>query len=78
MSEKYGTPYYIAPEVLRLEYDYRCDIWSLGVILYVLLSGRPPFYGRDENEIMQNVTKGTYSLEIPELSEVGSQAKDLI
>ena len=50
-----GTPYYIAPEVIKGEYDEKCDVWSCGVILYILLSGSPPFGGRSEKEIMNNI-----------------------
>ena len=52
-----GTPYYIAPEVIKEVYDEKCDIWSLGVIFYVLLCGYPPFNGDTDVEIIQNVFK---------------------
>ena len=58
LDEMTGTPYYIAPEVLKKKYGPKCDIWSCGVILYILLSGYPPFNGNDDYEIMRAVQKG--------------------
>jgi len=55
-----GTAYYIAPEVLKGHYDEKCDIWSIGVILYILLSGEPPFPGSDDKEILKCVVQGKY------------------
>jgi len=52
MKEKFGTPFYIAPEVIKKDYSKKCDVWSCGVILFVMLSGYPPFYGRTNEEIM--------------------------
>jgi len=50
-----GTAYYIAPEVMKKQYDYKCDVWSCGVMMYILLSGTPPFDGKNDEEILQNV-----------------------
>lgn len=78
MHTKAGTPYYISPEVLKGEYNESCDIWSAGVILYILLSGVPPFYGNTDPEILDSVKKGKYSFDIDEFKCVSQQAKDLI
>ena len=48
MEECIGSPYYIAPEVLLSDYDSKVDLWAVGVILYMLLTGQPPFKGQDE------------------------------
>ena len=63
MNKNIGTPYYIAPEVIKGEYTEKCDIWSCGVILYILLSGKPPFDGLNTKKILINIQKRTYDLE---------------
>lgn len=78
MDEKLGTPYYIAPEVLNKKYNEKCDIWSCGVIVYILLSGMPPFNGQSDQEIMKKVRVGKFSFSDPCWSNVSDKAKDLI
>jgi calcium-dependent protein kinase len=58
MHQTYGTAYYIAPEVLKGDYNEKCDLWSIGVIMYILLSGSPPFNGDSDGEILKKVKDG--------------------
>ena len=73
-----GSSYYIAPEVLKKHYDEKCDIWSCGVIMYILLSGRPPFPGDSDKEIMDKVALGKYDLEESPFDQLSNSGKDLI
>mmetsp|Transcript_24255 Transcript_24255/g.46474 ORF Transcript_24255/g.46474 Transcript_24255/m.46474 type:complete len:394 (-) Transcript_24255:187-1368(-) len=58
MTTIVGTPYYIAPEVLRKKYDKSCDLWSIGVIAYVMLLGYPPFNGNNNKEVHDSILRG--------------------
>ncbi|KAK2086409.1 MAP kinase-activated protein kinase 2 [Saguinus oedipus] len=77
------TPYYVAPEVLGPEkYDKSCDMWSLGVIMYILLCGYPPFYSNHGLAISPGmktrIRMGQYEFPNPEWSEVSEEVKMLI
>ena len=54
-EKKYGTSYYVAPEVFIGIYNEKCDIWSFGVIFYIMVSGKPPFRGKDDKKILGKV-----------------------
>ena len=77
-NEVIGTPFYIAPEVLNNNYDEKCDLWSCGVILYVMLSGEPPFYGENDDEIYNKILNSSVKFEQDIWKEISSEAKDLI
>ena len=66
MTTKVGTPYYISPEVLRKTYNYKCDIWSAGVLMYIILCGYPPFGGNTDQEIIKKISAGRFSFTSPE------------
>ena len=77
-NEVIGTPFYIAPEVLNNNYDEKCDMWSCGVILYVMLCGEPPFYGENDDEIYDKILTSEVKFEQKEWEGISEDAKDLI
>lgn len=78
LTQKVGTPYYIAPEVIKKKYDKKCDVWSCGVIMYLLLCGYPPFAGEDDEEIMENILKEQLDFPDEEWQDISTTARNLI
>ena len=78
LNSSNGTLYYMAPEVFDENYNYMCDLWSAGTILYVLLSGRLPFDGKSNEEVVQSIRDKNYCLDNETWGQVSEIAKDLI
>ncbi|EER09574.1 Calcium-dependent protein kinase, putative [Perkinsus marinus ATCC 50983] len=78
MKTKAGTPYYVAPQVLAGRYDEECDLWSCGVIMYILLCGYPPFYGETDADVLTKVRLGNYTFNASDWRNISADAKDLI
>lgn len=73
-----GSPYYIAPEVITGAYDYRCDMWSVGILLFFMLSHTFPFKGLSSEEIFQSTKKGKLCFEGAVWERISEEAKDFI
>ena len=73
-----GTPYYIAPEVLGKRYDRACDLWSVGVIAYILLAGYPPFNGNSNAETHRAVSRGKYRFSREDWKHTTSESRDFV
>ena len=77
-NEVVGSSYYIAPEVLKQNYNEKCDTWSVGVILYMMLVGRAPFDGKDDEEIICKINSADYNRNEPKLMKHSPEVRDLV
>lgn len=74
-----GTPGYVAPEVVNREkYGSPVDMWAVGVLLYIMLSGKMPFYGRDDEACLRMISTGKYTLPPREWSKISEDAISLV
>ena len=73
-----GSSYYIAPEVLQQNYNEKCDTWSVGVILYMMLVGRAPFDGKDDEEIIMKINSADYNSKESRLMKHSPEVRDLV
>ena len=78
MKSKVGTLYYISPEIIKGNYDEKCDIWACGVILYILLCGYPPFNGNTDKEVYNLITQVKYDFDKEKWKNISKYARDLI
>jgi calcium-dependent protein kinase len=78
MSIVLGTPYYVAPEVLKGSYDQKCDIWSVGAMMYIMLTGEPPFNGKSNQDIFKSVLTNEAEYPKSKFKEVSKCALDFM
>jgi len=78
LNSKVGTAYYVSPEILQGNYSEKCDVWAAGVILYVLLSGEPPFNGPSDGVIYSKIRQFKFNFPEKRWNKISNGAKDLL
>jgi calcium-dependent protein kinase len=78
MQTVLGTPYYVAPEVLQGSYDQKCDIWSVGAFMFIMLTGEPPFNGKNNNIIFKRILNEEVSYPNDKFKNISPEAIDLL
>ena len=78
IQDNSGTSYYVAPEVLMNEFYFASDVWSVGIILYILLSGKIPFNGSNDKEIVRKVRLGNINYNLREFDHVSLECKNFL
>ena len=78
MHSVLGTPYYVAPEVLKGNYNEKCDVWSIGAMTYLLLCGQYPFNGNSDKEIFDNILYSNINFNSPKWNKISNNAKSFV
>lgn len=78
MTKIRGTKYYLAPEVIKKTYNYKCDLWSAGILLFMLVTGKTPFKGDSEVELFDNIVKNKYAIKLAGFVKLSDEVKELI
>merc|ERR1711957_1089092 len=79
LTTQCGSPLYIAPEIIQgLQYDEKVDCWSVGIILFILLGGYPPFNSKDQSRLLRKIRRGSFEFKEEFWGNVSKEAKNLI
>jgi len=79
LRQQIGTPFYMSPEMFNeKKYNEKADIWSLGIVMYILLTGKAPYFGNDDERIIAQVKRGNYNKQLLIENKISEQALSLI